>query len=575
MGKIILRRFTELRFSIAAMVIALAMLPGVTRAKPVRKLQKVSAHTNTLVHAAALAEKGKWNQAIAICDNLAEANSTQTRPALMLKARCLETADSPEEALACYRRILKEYPRAINAKEIQLQTIRLSALELLQPQGIAELEAFIQKNPNSPLLRQTRWWRVGVAYNQRNWTEAKRLLDDFIGSYPNSPENQSARSIRGECEKKLAKIKEMEKRRAAVIARAAAAPQPRETLTDLKAGQMAMVGGNMSAAIKAFSAVRDAGASPEFESALLFLGRVYEQLGKENEALAAWNLALKNGTNALWLDDSLLAKGKLLLDVKAEETAAAKQFRELIENYPESPLVSEAYARLGLSLLFQGLSKEAEAAILKAKETRKTGPPDPWDPLDRLLNVCAGDASLWPRQDTLRMDAKTARWNRLADLLFAARDYEKARRHYEHVAKNATDREAAARALLQAGRCWKQLRRYDKALDCFERFLTSPYDKSEFADDALLRAGVIYVGPLRQSRKGEELYETILEKHPGGDYAELAELYLCTLSYWDRDWKKALTMHEAFIKRYPRSDNSQFVMMERLPEIHKALASKK
>ncbi len=561
------------------MVIALAMLPGVTGAKPVRKLQKVSAHTNTLTHAEELATKGKWNQAIAMCDKLTARNSAQTRPALLLKAKCLECADSPEEALACYRRILKEYPRAIDAKEIQLQTIRLSALELLQPQGIAELEVFIQKNPNSPLLRQARWWRAGVAFKQREWALGQSLFTAILKDYPQAPETESARECLRECEAKLAELAALDKRRAAAIAAAKVAAEkaelPRETLRKLREGRAAMEKTRFRDAIAAFEAVRKAGPSPDYEPALLELGQTLAQIGKPDEALAAWEEALKNGTNVLWLDDCLLAKGRLLLEEKGQDKAAEALFRELPAKYPESPLKSEAYVRLGLALLLQERPREAETAIQNAKKARPQGPPNPWDELDRLLKVCEGDTSLWPDRAKLRADAASRRETLRGDLLFANGDYDKARQVYERVAAGSKDLETGGRAWLQAGRCWNCLHRYDKALSCYERFLASPYDKSDFADDALLRAGVIYVGPLGQSRKGKALYERILERYPGGDYAEMAELYLCTLAYWEKDWRAALTLHEAFLRRYPDSPNAWFVRRERLPTIQAALAGKK
>ncbi len=94
-------------------------------AKPVRRLQTVSFQTNTLEQAQTFAAKGQWDEAISICNALAGGNSAQTRPALLLKAQCLEYAKQPEAALACYRGLLKEYPRAMDAEDIRLQAIRL------------------------------------------------------------------------------------------------------------------------------------------------------------------------------------------------------------------------------------------------------------------------------------------------------------------------------------------------------------------------------------------------------------------------------------------------------------------
>ena len=348
----------EAHYTTTVMVMTLTMLLGVTGAKPVRKLQTVSAHTNTLARAEALAAKGKWNQAIAICDKLTARNSAQTRPALLLKAKCLECADSPEEALACYRQILKEYPRAIDAKEIQLQAIRLSSLELLQPEGIAELESFIQKNPNIPLLRQAHWWRAGVAYKQREWALGQRLFATFLKDYPQAQETGRARECLRECEAKLAELAALDKRRAASIAAAKVAVKKtellRETLRKLREGRVAMEKRRFRDAIAAFEAVRKAGSSPDYEPALLALGQSLAQIGKPDDALAAWEEALKNGTNALWLDDCLLAKGRLLLEEKGQDKAAEALFRELPAKYPESPTRAKPMSGWAWRFFFRG-----------------------------------------------------------------------------------------------------------------------------------------------------------------------------------------------------------------------------
>jgi TolA-binding protein len=291
-------------------------------------------------------------------------------------------------------------------------------------------------------------------------------------------------------------------------------------------------------------------------------------------ALAVWDEVLKKGTNALWLDDCLLAKGMALIEEKGEDKTAESLFREVIVKYPESPRRAEAYVWLGITLMLQSRQAEAEAAIREARKCRSSSLDDPWDPLNRLLKVCEGDKSLWPDRSRLREDAQARRETALADLLFASCDYRKAQRIYTRVANSSKDMETSARATLQAGRCWNQIRQYAKALACYERFTKSPYDKSAFADAALLRAGVISVGPMNQHRKGKEYYQLILERYPGGEYAEMAELYLCTLSIWEQDWKKALDMHEMFVKRYPKSPNSLFINKERLPSIRKSLMGK-
>jgi TolA-binding protein len=472
--------------------------------------------------------------------------------------------------------LLKEYPRALDAQDVRLQILRLSALELLQPDGIAGLDAFIRENPSSPRLKDACWWRAGIVYKQRDWESAKKQFTAFLAAYPTASERDRAQQYHKECESKVIEEKEQSERRAEAIAAAAKqkAEPLRPTVVKLREGRAAMDKGQYGEAISSFENVRQTESSPEYEAASYFLGLCHVQRDKPDLALAVWNEALRKGTNALWLDDCLLAKGMALVEEKGEDKTAESLFREVIVKYPESPRRGEAFVWLGITLMLQSRQAEAEAAIREARKCRTSSPDDPWDPLNRLLKVCAGDASLWPDRSRLREDAAARRETALADLLFASCDYRKAQRIYSRVANSSKDTETSARAMLQAGRCWNQIRQYAKALDCYERFMKSPYDKSSFADAALLRAGVICVGHLNQSRKGKEYYQRILERYPGGEYAEMAELYLCTLAFWEKDWKKALDMHEVFVKRHPNSPNTLFVNMQRLPTIRKALTEK-
>ena len=131
----------------------------------------------------------------------------------------------------------------------------------------------------------------------------------------------------------------------------------------------------------------------------------------------------------------------------------------------------------------------------------------------------------------------------------------------------------AQEALFQKGRCWNQARQYRKALRCYDAFLTA-YKGSQYADDALLRAGVIHVGPLHDAARGARLYTTILERYPDSNAAETALYHLATLAFWDRDWERARALYRRVLETWPEGPYARFLMGERLPALERVIRAK-
>jgi len=158
----------------------------------------------------------------------------------------------------------------------------------------------------------------------------------------------------------------------------------------------------------------------------------------------------------------------------------------------------------------------------------------------------------------------------LGDTVFTAKQYRKAVHAYQQVVRQAPNTEEAAYCLMQSGRCHNQLRDYQKALSCYRQFLDA-YKSSAWADDALIRAGVIYVGPLNQKQAGAKLYETILERYPDGNQADQALVHLATLAAWERNWEKSFQLYEQLLQRYPQSRFVRVAREVQIPTLEKAL----
>jgi len=86
-----------------------------------------------------------------------------------------------------------------------------------------------------------------------------------------------------------------------------------------------------------------------------------------------------------------------------------------------------------------------------------------------------------------------------------AENWEKAEYLYKKSQKTAPKTETAAFATMQTARCQAYQNQRDRALKTYNLFL-SDYSKSLWADDALLKAGVLCAGPMGDSARGAKYF---------------------------------------------------------------------
>ncbi len=268
-------------------------------------------------------------------------------------------------------------------------------------------------------------------------------------------------------------------------------------------------------ALKAFQDIRRGfPISEKDEKALFLTGRCHARLGQDDKAVAAWNeivLKSRGRPQSEYADDSLLALGNLYLHTRGEPEKALPYYKALRETMPESELIEESEHQLGLILFYQGKTKEALAIFEREREAKPQDTNAPPDSLTRLIEACRGERSYTPDFVETPKGRQAAAHIRRGDVFFTAKDYAKARKAYEQAEGLAPGTEEGAYALMQAGRCWNQLGQFRRALRCYELFLKQ-YQYSSWADDALLRAAVIHVGPLNDGKSGAKMYRTILER---------------------------------------------------------------
>jgi outer membrane protein assembly factor BamD (BamD/ComL family) len=104
--------------------------------------------------------------------------------------------------------------------------------------------------------------------------------------------------------------------------------------------------------------------------------------------------------------------------------------------------------------------------------------------------------------------------------------------------------------------------------------MDEPYKDSAYADDALVRAGVIQVSYKNNLKARADLFRYVTENCQGGDMTPVAHLRLGTVLIWSRDWKQAREANATFIRLYPNNPCVPYLQNVRMREIENGLAKR-
>lgn len=532
----------------------------------------------SLTQAAQYLSVGDHEKALRCCDALMTRRGPEYRAALKMKGDCLCQLKRYAEAAQCWEKVLKCRQMLEVDDDVALRLAELYAYTLGETNKAEKLyRAMFARHPPSPRLPLARYQYAGMLYKGGDYANAALLLADFVREYPQSPYMPQATNYLAVCGKILETQRQLEVARqsSAVLAAKAsvAPPKPRSTQLFDKAESL-FACKLYREALVLYRQVKNDAYCQEGRAAGYRLGQCHAALGESTLAIRQWEEtagAIRRDTNTTWAAESLKALGDIHFDVLCDPKSALGAYRRLVETYPGSPLVPGTLKQIGLVYLHEDRRMEAKAIFEELLRARPQ--PDveaPPSELDRLIAYCDGRHD--GRLPVIRAagNPRLAAGMRRADLYFLAKDYERALDAYKSVERRGRGSEDGAYALFQAGRCENQLRRYPEALRCFKRFLED-YRESRWADDALVRACVIYVGPLNDPASGAKMCETVLRDHPGGDEADIALAHLATLAYWRKDWKGAKTLHERLLNDYPKSRYVRVIQQVRLPEIERQL----
>ena len=418
---------------------------------------------------------------------------------------------------------------------------------------------WLKRYPDSSLREKAEYQRAGALWMANDFAAAVSAFESFLEARPSSRYAEEARRA-------LTRARsDLENRRRAE-ARAASEKEASDPLADdLALAERKLRGGLPAEALKLFNRFRGKHTHPQWGRAWHGYGLCRRALGEPEKALEVWDEVLRQAalfTNTLCAAECRRAKADVWFEDLAEPEKALPEYLAIRDALPPGQADPALEQRVAQALLALGRGAEARP-LLEALREKESGDPVRAPYWDGLIALC--DRPVPPPA----VAAAERRANTLlgvADVHFAAERWDKAEAVYRRAAKAAPGTEAAAYSDMQRARCIACGDKPERALRVYDLF-RKEHAGSAWADDALLRAGVLCAGPMADSERAEVYFREILQNHPDGDRAHDAFLYLATLAWWAGDWREAERLHRAFLEKYPESPFREEFLTVRLPAI--------
>ena len=448
-----------------------------------------------------------------------------------------------------------------------------------------------QDFPNSPRRLDAVVNEAVARTKLGQWAQASALLQEPDGLFAAAAKKNPAdeRVVRGQLLLAEALLNENKTREAAVILNSLTT---RKLAPELSWQQVQLLcrvqlaSGDTNAALASTTnlmQLADAIGRPDLRAqSVVEWGGVLEQLGRGQEALAAYQENLSTNVPAAWQQQAILkiaelaaaeksfseaeqsleqflmqfpdaasadvarlALGELYLKEYVKQPAATNglneaeaQFSQFLSTYPHSALVGKAYLDEGWYYWEAGKKAESLAAFKTAA---------------RLLP---------PSVDLARARFK------IGDALFAQQDYAGARDNYEAVWRDFTNFPAvnetlAPQALYQTVRACMAVRDLDGTTNALAQILTV-YPKNNLADNSVLMAGE-ELSDLQQPAAARALFEKFEELWPNSALRPQAELALARTYEQENNWPAAISVYDQWMEQFTNDTAS-------LPQVEYARA---
>ena len=542
-----------------------------------------------------LAGQGDYTQALRMCDELISRGSFQKRAAIAKKAEILNKTGNYAQACACWENLTTSQVMGSDGDGILLKLAETYAFKLNAPEKAHPYyQKILKRVPPSFVWPDAAYQYAGMHMMAKDYTNAVALFRKLLDEYPTSSYAPQAKMYLQQAETSLERQQDeklelearlaMKKDETTADARKikpllkpfGALTESRATI-EFRQAEALFARGMYKEALKSYAFVRVDPYCHEHPIALYKMGCCHALLAQDTQAIKLWEEAFdasRKGTNQVWAVLSLKSLGDTCFDKLADAPGALKYYRRLMASYPDDPCIPDVQKQIGIVYLYSGNKTDAQALF---KQILAAHPPDPNEPptdMERLLALSEGQAVTGiPDMKQVARDNRAGVFLRKGDIYFTAKKYNEAARAYKLAVSLTTVDDVAAYALMQEGRCYRQLDDLKTAIACYDRFLLK-YARSDLAADVLMRLAAIYCGPMNDQNSAKDCYRRILKDYSRGDRVEQAQLSLASQAYWHKEWREALKLHEEFCAKFPNSPYLVLVTKERIPVIKLALGKK-
>ncbi len=242
---------------------------------------------------------------------------------------------------------------------------------------------------------------------------------------------------------------------------------------------------------------------------------------------------------------------------------AAKQYRELIDRFPDSSYVPQAYYSLGWSYFEENNFKEAKEAFigLVKKYAKHQLAEDAYFKLGEIEhNLHNYENAVGFFKDFIINYPQSHRhaeaYFYIGESYYYLTDTLNAISYYAKAAEIAYDNKLTLMAKVSLGWCYLKLEKFQLAQQYFDEALKLSQEKGILSDDVYLGMANLYT-ETKDYQKARDAYNQLIERFPNSH--RLAEAYLgkANTHYLLEDYENAIKTYRTIINKFSANNNYQ------------------
>jgi TolA-binding protein len=259
-----------------------------------------------------------------------------------------------------------------------------------------------------------------------------------------------------------------------------------------------------------------------------------------------------------WLGETYL-KG-------ADYSQAKKQYRQLIDTYPDSEYAPQAHYSSGWIAFEQKKFDEASKAFLTLVNKFST------HTLSEDAAFKLGETQYYLRsyEKTITYFSKYAQsypqstrhaesYFYIAESYYYLQDYLNSILYYAKAAETAYDNKLILMANVSLGWSYLKIEKFNLAQDYFDNALKFSQEKGILSDDVYLGQASLY-SELKEYEKALEAYTQLIKTFPNSKRIVQARLGQANIFYLLEDYSKSIKAYQKIITQFPDTDDYQEIL---------------